>query len=187
MQGLPLHLLPNLLTAARLLLSLPIILLILGERFAPALWLCLVAGLTDALDGSLARRCGWVSRLGALLDPLADKLLLVGSSLALAWVGVLPWWLCLMMIGRDLLILGGAASFRLLVGSLDIRPTWSGKLCTVAQIVLVLALLLGEGLLPEFTLLHVPLLAVTAVLTLLSGADYVWRWSRYYRQARQGA
>lgn len=187
MQGLPLHQLPNLLTVARLLLSLPLSLLLLGERYSAAFVLCLLAGVSDALDGFLARRFGWTSRLGSMLDPLADKLLLVSSTLSLALVGVLPWWLCALIVLRDLVILLGAGCYRLLVGRLVFRPTWLGKCCTVGQIVLLLVLMLEQQLLPAFAVLREPLLLVVAALTLASGAHYVWRWTLNFQRARQGA
>ena len=90
--------LPNLLTLLRLLLTLPIAWLLLSERFAAALWLFAVAGASDALDGFLARRFGWVSRVGSVLDPLADKLLLVTSYVCLGLSQVLPWWLTLLVL-----------------------------------------------------------------------------------------
>lgn len=187
MQGLPLHQIPNLLTLMRLLLSVPISLLLLGERYSPALLLFFLAGLSDALDGFLARRFAWTSRLGSMLDPLADKLLLVTAYLCLALVQVLPWWLTALVLLRDLLILGGALCYRLLVGNLQLRPSWLGKASTVVQIVLVIAVLLELGPLPAFALVHGPLVLLVAALALASGAHYVWHWSRNFRLARQGA
>ena len=135
--------LPNLLTLLRLLLTLPIAWLLLSERFAAALWLFAVAGASDALDGFLARRFGWVSRVGSVLDPLADKLLLVTSYVCLGLSQVLPWWLTLLVLLRDALIVGGALVYRVLVGALQMRPSLLGKASTLAQIILVLAVLLG--------------------------------------------
>lgn len=180
------HRLPNLLTLMRLLLSIPISLLLLGERFAPALLLFFIAGVSDALDGFLARRFGWFSRLGAMLDPLADKLLLVTAYLCLAWVEQLPWWLTLLVFARDLLIMLGAAAYRLLAGPLQWRPSLLGKCSTVAQIVLVLALLLELSLLPAFALVREALVALVALLALASATHYVWLWSGKFIQARQG-
>jgi cardiolipin synthase len=186
-QGLPLHQIPNLLTLMRLLLSLPISLLLLSERFSPALLLFVVAGVSDALDGFLARRFAWTSRLGSMLDPLADKLLLVTAYVCLTLVQVLPCWLMLLVLLRDMLILFGATCYRLLVGRLEFRPTWLGKCSTVTQIVLVVAVLLELGVMPAFAVVREPLITLVAALTLASGTHYVWRWSRNYRLARQGA
>ena len=187
MQGLPWHQIPNLLTLTRLLLSLPISCMLLGERYSAALLLFVIAGVSDALDGFLARRFAWTSRLGSMLDPLADKLLLVTAYLCLSLVQVLPWWLTLLVLARDLLIVLGAVCYRLLVGRLDFRPSWLGKCSSVAQIVLVIALLLELGVLPAFALVREPLILLVAALTLASGAHYVWRWSCNFRLARQGA
>lgn len=186
MQGLPLHQIPNLLTLMRLLLSLPISLLLLGERYSPALLLFVVAGVSDALDGFLARRFAWTSRLGSMLDPLADKLLLVTAYLCLTLVQVLPGWLMLLVLLRDVLILLGATCYRLLVGRLEFRPTWLGKCSTVAQIVLIVAVLLELGVMPAFAVVREPLIALVAALAFASGMHYVWRWSCNYRLARQG-
>jgi len=186
-QGLPWHQIPNLLTVARMLLSLPITFMLLGERYSPALLLFAVAGISDALDGFLARRFAWISRLGSMLDPLADKLLLVTAYLCLTLVQVLPWWLTLLILLRDLLILIGAACYRLLVGRLEFRPSWLGKCSTVAQIILIIAVLLELSLLPAFALVREPLVLLVAALALASGAHYVWRWSLNFRLARQGA
>ena len=178
--------LPNLLTLLRLLLTLPIAWLLLSERFAAALWLFAVAGASDALDGFLARRFGWVSRVGSVLDPLADKLLLVTSYVCLGLSQVLPWWLPLLVLLRDALIVGGALVYRVLVGALQMRPSLLGKASTLAQIILVLAVLLELSWLPGFAEVR-PLLIVTVLLlTLCSGLHYVWAWTRLYRRQRKG-
>lgn len=178
--------LPNILTLLRLLLTLPIALLLLAERHGQALALFAVAGLSDALDGFLARRFGWVSRLGSILDPLADKLLLVTSYLCLTATQILPLWLTLAVLARDALIVVGAALYRWLAGPFEFRPSLLGKLSTVLQIVLVLVVLLELSLLPGFAEVRAPLIYAVLVLALASGGHYVWSWSRKYRQ-RQGS
>ncbi|WP_028238499.1 CDP-alcohol phosphatidyltransferase family protein [Stutzerimonas azotifigens] len=174
--------LPNLLTCLRLALVLPVAWLLLRQQYPQALWLFLLAGLSDALDGLLARRFGWTSRLGAWLDPIADKLLLVISYVCLTLNGLVPVWLTAVLLLRDLVIVGGAGAFRYRVGALDIRPTWLGKCSTVLQIVLVLALLLETSLLPGMGPANHVLLPLVALLTLSSGAHYVWQWTTLYRR-----
>ena len=176
--------LPNLLTVLRLLLTIPIAWLLLAERHGQALGLFAVAGFTDALDGFLARRFKWITRLGSILDPIADKLLLVTSYLCLSLTSVLPWWLTAVVLLRDLLIVSGASLFRYLVGPLQFRPTWLGKLSTLLQIVLVLAVLLELSILPAFAEVRPALVITVLLLAVLSGGHYVWVWGRKYRSAR---
>ncbi len=115
--------LPNLLTCLRLALVLPVAWLLLRQQYPQALWLFLLAGLSDALDGLLARRFGWTSRLGAWLDPIADKLLLVISYVCLTLNGLVPVWLTAVLLLRDLVIVGGAGAFAIAsVRSTSVRP-----------------------------------------------------------------
>jgi cardiolipin synthase len=124
--------------------------------------------------------------VGSVLDPLADKLLLVTSYVCLGLSQVLPWWLTLLVLLRDALIVGGALLYRVLVGALQMRPSLLGKASTLAQIILVLAVLLELSWLPGFAEVR-PLLIVTVLLlTLCSGLHYVWAWTRLYRRQRKG-
>ncbi|HLA30363.1 MAG TPA: CDP-alcohol phosphatidyltransferase family protein [Pseudomonas sp.] len=179
--------LPNLLTVLRLLLMVPIALLLLAERHGLALVLFVLAGLSDALDGFLARHYGWTSRLGSILDPIADKLLLSISYICLAVTLVLPWWLAVVVILRDALIVGGASLYRALVGPFDFSPSWLGKLSTLLQLVLITAVLLELSVLPAFAELRWPLIALVLLTSLVSGAHYVWVWTRKFRSTRMKA
>ncbi|GAB4261194.1 MULTISPECIES: CDP-alcohol phosphatidyltransferase family protein [Deferrisoma] len=139
--------LPNALTASRIVLVPFLLWLLAEERYGASLVLCAVAGVTDALDGFLARRWNQVTRLGAVLDPIADKVLVVGSVVVLAGQGRVPAWLAGLVVGRDALILGGAVVYRAVTGELEIRPTLLSKVNTFLQIVvLVAAILDGAGL-----------------------------------------
>ncbi len=169
---------PNLISIARILLSLPVAYLLLEERFSEALLLFFIAGVSDALDGFLAKRFGWHSRLGSILDPLADKMLLVTSYLCLAWVEVIPLWLLLMVFGRDLIIIIGGLAFHWLIGRFEMAPTWISKINTALQIALVLALVLSNGLYPLPGGLLTWLVYGVSVTTVLSGLDYIWTWGR---------
>lgn len=167
--------LPNTLTVARLLLALPIALTVAWGHFFSSLILAILAGVSDALDGFLARRFHWQSRFGAVLDPLADKLLLIGCFVALSWVGAVPLELTLIVLARDILIVGGALLWRWRIGVLYIRPSMLSKLNTTAQILyvlVVLALLVTQ----RHQSLIGPDWAVGA-LTVASGVDYILRWS----------
>jgi cardiolipin synthase len=175
--------LPNLLSALRLLLALPVALAIGYRDYPTALVLAALAALSDALDGFLARRFRWQSRLGATLDPLADKLLLVGCFIALTYVGAVPLELTLLVLARDVVIVAGALAWRVLLGPLTARPSLLSKLNTLAQIGFVLAVLLtlvwSQAMPPP---LRGPAWAVGA-LTVASGIDYVLRWGVRARRA----
>ena len=113
-----------------------------GDRFRLALLLILTAGLTDALDGYLARRFQWTSRLGSILDPIADKLLVFATYVTLAWLGHVPVWLTVLIVGRDVVIMTGATAYHYVVGVFDMTPTLLSKANSAFQIlfaVLVLA------------------------------------------------
>lgn len=167
---------PNLITALRILLVAPFLWLLLEERYGPALALFLIAGVSDALDGFLAKYYGWTSELGGLLDPIADKLLLLGAILALGWLNELPAWLVALVIGRDLVIVSGALAYHLLVERLRAAPLLISKLNTLTQLVLVCAIIVHYGLMPLPEAGLNTLIYLTALTTVWSGATYVWRW-----------
>jgi len=167
---------PNLITVVRLLLVPPIVVSLLRADYGLALLLFVAAGLSDALDGFLAKTFNWTSRLGGLLDPIADKLLLVSCYLALTWQGLIPVWLTALVIGRDLVILIGAIVYNAVVERLEAAPSVISKINTLSQLVLVVAVLFNYGaqLLPAGWL-DILFHGVFAT-TLLSGVDYVWTW-----------
>ncbi|HXH03086.1 MAG TPA: CDP-alcohol phosphatidyltransferase family protein [Candidatus Competibacteraceae bacterium] len=173
----PRHL-PNLISLLRILLVVPSLWLLLRQRYDATLALVVVAALSDGLDGFLARRYGWSSRLGGILDPLADKLLLIGLFLVLGWLGELPWWLVLLALGRDLLIMGGALAYHLLIAPLQAQPLLISKCNTLLQMLLVLSVLVHHALLPLPPALRVALELATAVTLVWSGAAYVILWGR---------
>jgi cardiolipin synthase len=152
--------------------------MLLEQRFDIALLLFVVSGISDGLDGFLAKRFAWQSSLGGLLDPLADKFLLVSSLLALGWLGLIPWWLVAIAILRDLAIVTGATIYHLRIKHLEAEPSLISKVNTVVQIVLVIAVVLDQALIVLPALVISGLIWVTLATTLLSGFDYVWVWSR---------
>lgn len=169
--------LPNAITATRILLALPLYWMLRESRFDIALAIAAVAGISDGLDGWLAKRYGWVSRLGAMLDPLADKLLLFACFLGLGAGGHLPLWLVALVIGRDAVIVAGALAYRALIGPFEAAPSRLSKLTTFLQIVLVLWVLSGEVGLPLPGAGQTVLVAAVALVTAASGALYVVVWS----------
>ncbi len=172
---------PNAITLARLCLVPAVVWLVLRERLAAAAWLFACAGLSDAVDGWLARRRG-PSALGAVLDPVADKVLLVSLYIALAAIRVLPDWLAILVVFRDLVIVGGVLALAFLGHAVPIRPLRVSKLNTVLQILLVLLVLLqavygsGAGGLNSFA--TTVLVWLVAATTLASGAAYVRQRAR---------
>ncbi len=187
MQAL-LQLLPNCLTALRLLLALPMGFFILREQFGAALVVVFLAGLTDAVDGYLARRLQAFTPLGAALDPIADKLLITVAFLSTASLGLIPWWLAGVVITRDLVILGGACCYRLLFGRLDYQPTVLSKASLFVQIVFCL-LVLARQVVPAIPAgLISPMQWLVVLLAVTSGLHYVLQWSararREYRETR---
>ena len=174
----PLWLIPNMITLARLL-AVPItIYLILQDQYQPAFWLFVAAGISDAVDGFLAKRLNVVSEIGAYLDPLADKVLLVGIYVTLGRVDHLAIWLVILVVSRDVLIIGGAILFQTLTQSLKMEPLYISKVNTTAQISLA-AVVLGElGFDIVLGFVSEALVYIVVATTLLSGAAYVIKWGR---------
>lgn len=169
---------PNLISILRIFLSVPVVWMLLVHEFGAALVLFAIAGISDGLDGFLAKRFGWKSQLGGLLDPLADKVLLVSSYLSLALIGIVPVWLVLLVILRDLVIVTGALVYHFRVTELEAEPSMISKTNTVAQIVLVLSVVLDRGLMSLPDLFITAMIWLVVLTTLASGINYVWVWSR---------
>lgn len=169
---------PNIISLLRIALVIPVVYLLLERQFSYALVLFFIAGISDGLDGYLAKRNNWISRLGSILDPLADKLLLVFSYLALGWLGEIPMWLVIAVMVRDVIIVVGAIAYHELIGKYDMTPTWMSKTNTFFQILLILVVVfsLGAYALPD--LFIEALIYIVAVTTLVSGINYVWVWGR---------
>jgi cardiolipin synthase len=175
--------LPNAISILRVLLVAPIGWLLWHEKWPSALALVAVAGVSDGLDGFLARHYGWQSRLGGTLDAVADKLLLIACFVILAWRQQAPPWLAMIVCGRDLVIAAGALGWRVLIGPIEPQPSLLSKTCTLAQIIYLLTVLLA--------LVHWPALRssalawLVAALCVASGMDYVIRWSHRAWRARR--
>ena len=181
-------LLPDVLTLLRLF-SAPVLgWLILRSRFLEALVLIAVAGITDWLDGFTARRLGSSGRAGVVLDPLADKVLLATSIVVLTIAGLIPTWLLMLVLGRDLVIVIGALCLRLLRGRHKFLPSMLGKISTFFQIMLVLHVLLYAVFANElFFVLKSAAVVLTTMFTGLSGVDYVRRGWVIARTRREEA
>ncbi len=168
--------LPNLITLSRLALAPVLILLLKDREYTAALAVFLLAGLSDALDGLVAKRLHLTTQLGAVLDPLADKILLVSSYVMLSVLGQVPFWLMLTVVFRDLLIVGGYLVYTTLFGAVQMRPSRLSKLNTLAQISLVIVILAQGAFGWKYPLLTKMLLYAVFVTTVASGVHYLWTW-----------
>ncbi|MFQ5470326.1 MAG: CDP-alcohol phosphatidyltransferase family protein [Gammaproteobacteria bacterium] len=167
---------PNIITIIRIGLVVPVVVALLYEQFTIALILFAVAGISDGLDGYLAKHYNWRSRLGSILDPFADKLLLVSTYIALAWIALLPTWLVTAVIARDLLIALGALAYHFLIGQYEMTPSMISKINTFAQIMLGIAIVFSMSVLPLPELALNVLVYFVFASTVLSGLDYIWIW-----------
>ncbi|MFZ1624842.1 MAG: CDP-alcohol phosphatidyltransferase family protein [Gammaproteobacteria bacterium] len=168
---------PNLICVVRIILVWPIVVALLDGRYGLALVLILVAGASDGLDGFLAKHFNWQSRMGGLLDPLADKLLLVSVFVALSMTGLVPLWLTAVVISRDLIIVSGGVVYQWLVEPVQPEPSVASKLNTGIQLLYALAVISHRtsGIpAPEFLIIAGAAVFVTSTV---SGLDYVVRWS----------
>lgn len=169
---------PNIISALRLIAVIPVVYLMLSDEFGWALLLFAIAGASDGLDGFLAKHYGWQSQLGGILDPLADKTLLVCCFLVLGSLGLIPLWLVLAVIFRDLVIVGGAVLYHYGVEEVEAAPILVSKLNTFLQILLLVAVLTHAGLYPLPTGLLTTLIWACFATVLVSGLQYVWIWGR---------
>ena len=175
--------LPNAISLMRIALVTPILILLLDGQFGWALALFCVAGFSDGLDGYLAMRFGWSTRLGGLLDPTADKLLVAGLFITMAWIDLIPVWLAAIVILRDVVIVGGAIAYNFIVKPVPGEPSRISKLNTALQMLFIVFVLSHAGFNWPDKITITVLGASILVTVVISGVDYVWSWSR---RARKG-
>jgi cardiolipin synthase len=185
---------PNFLTVIRMVLVPVFVIALYYQRFAFALAIFVGAGLTDGLDGMLARRFNQKSQLGTILDPIADKLLLVTAFVTLSLPGIIskttlplphnnlhlpvPFWVTTAVISRDVFIIVGAAAINIVTGFRNFRPSWLGKANTVVQIVAIILILLATHL-PVMRGYLLPTVYMTVfAFAVLSGAHYIFHAAR---------
>lgn len=170
--------LPNLICLARIALIWPILAALAVHAYGTAAVCFAIAGVSDLLDGGLAKRFGWTSELGKWLDPIADKCLLVTVFVVAAWAGLVPRWLTAVVVARDVMIALGALTYLAWLGPIEGHPTLASKLNTLVQ----LAYLLGVLMFKAIGFPPVGLLLIGAWITLassvLSGLGYVIEYSR---------
>jgi cardiolipin synthase len=181
------HHLPNALTVLRFLLIPLLIVLLLQRRYELAFALFAVSALSDLADGVLARRWNARTRFGAIADPAADKLTMLAVTLALASQHLLPGWLAVAIVARDLLIVGGAVAYHAVIGRVEVAPSLISKLNTVLEFVALSAVLADAAGVIEVSSLLQPLFVLLLATIVASGGHYVWVWGRRALGARRGA
>ena len=175
---------PNAISLMRIFLIAPIIYLFISNEFGWALALFVIAGLSDGVDGYIAKKYDWDTRLGAFLDPAGDKLLVAWSFGTLAWLGHIPVWLAVIVIGRDVIIVAGSFMYHYLVTRLEGDPTFISKLNTGLEFAFLIFVMsrAGFGWPDQITVTIVG--AAVLVTVVISGYDYVAGWVRGARAHR---
>lgn len=168
--------LPNVITCLRILLVIPIIIAIFHDNYQLACYLFIVAGISDALDGFIARQFNCVSRFGSIADPVADKILLTSCFIVLAINGAIACWLPILIILRDLWVIAGAVSYHYLISHYKMAPSLYSKISTFLQILLLFLTLVNRGI----TALNPSVLQIiaglTAIACVLSAIHYTSVW-----------
>lgn len=177
------HYLPNLITLLRVVLLIPLTYFLLIKSYHTAVILFFIAGFSDALDGFLAKYFSWVSRFGAIMDPLADKALLFVTMLILTIHGYINWWLFGLVVFRDVYIILGAYYYHKKIGPYEMQPSGLSKLNTFVQLLLVTSLLVSLSYLMIPNIYIQALIILTYLTTITSGIHYTWVWGRKFHQS----
>lgn len=166
---------PNLITITRMFALLPLVWLMWHKEYKSALLVAVIAGASDGLDGFLAKKYNWQGWLGGILDPLADKLMMLCCYSVFVLQGVIPAWLYLMVVARDVIIVTGASYYHFRIGKIEhAQPSFISKANTALQILLILVLLISLSGLWGLSTLYWPLMMAVAIFTGLSGLHYIW-------------
>ena len=175
---------PNLITLGRIFAVPVLVWLVLIQKFDLAFWLFILAGISDGLDGYLAKKMNAYTRIGAFLDPIADKFMLVSIFVILGVQGFLPIWLVIMGVFRDVGIVVGASLLEVVTHKLEMAPNFSSKINTTVQIILAAFVLGIQGLEVVHMDVFVDVLVYgTALTTMWSGAIYLYQWGNTIAQA----
>lgn len=186
---------PNMLTVFRMVLIPVFVTMLFYQRFTLALAVFVCAGLTDGLDGLLARRFDQRSQLGTVLDPIADKLMMVTAFIVLSMRGIfpppvpshlpVPFWVTITVISRDVFIIVGAAAINIMTGFRGFRPSWLGKVNTTVQIGAIAAIMFAASV-PYYTGYYLPTVYATVfIFAVLSGLHYVFFASKLLNEERR--
>lgn len=169
--------LANRLTILRILMTPVIVVLLMYRQMRAALALFVLAGITDGLDGLVARSWKQKTTLGMVLDPVADKVLLASTLVTLTLLKELPRWFTIIVVSRDVLLIGGSVILYMFLGKIGVPPSWMGKTTTGMQLVTILTAML-DNFYPALRTAILPLAVVTLALTIASGLDYIYRGAR---------
>lgn len=170
---------PNALTLLRLVLIAPFLVFLYQQEYRSAFYIFILAGFTDGLDGWLARNFHWQSAFGSFMDPVADKLLIASSFIALALIGRIPWWLVMLVFLRDITIsIGVLAWLWLIKRKPDFKPTCLSKINTVLQLSLVILCLFEMAFFKITPNILESLTILTTTTTIGSYIDYAWTWGK---------
>ena len=164
---------PNIISVLRILLVVPIAMALKDQRLALCIGLFSLAAISDVADGFLAKRFGWQSELGGMLDPIADKLLLVTVFIVLNFLKLVPLWLMATVVARDVIIVSGAAAYRMVIGALTAHPSFVSKINTLTQAAFILAVVSRAKFSLPPDLLVTWLGALVFATVIVSGMDYV--------------
>lgn len=168
---------PNIITGARIAAVPCLIWLLLNQQYERSLILVFLMGVSDGLDGFLARWYHWKTTLGSYLDPIADKIMLLSVFITFAVLGWVPWWLAGIVVARDVILLAGAVFYHLSTRQLKMEPLMISKINTFMQIVFAVSLIYTQ-IWPIHTQILNVLMTIVACTTLASGSQYVIEWSR---------
>jgi cardiolipin synthase (CMP-forming) len=177
---------PNLITLGRILLVPIVVWAIASGRMQLAFLLFLAAAISDGVDGFLAKRFGMKTELGAYLDPLADKILIVSIYVTLGITGVIPLWVVILVVSRDFMIVGAIILSWLVNMPVQIKPHTVSKLNTAAQIIYACLVLASHGFQFDIELLLTLVMALVAILTTVSVVLYLAQWVRHINSAESG-
>lgn len=178
--------LPNAITILRVLL-IPVLAWLLMERNYAGAFACFVAAaVSDFADGVIARRFQLVTEFGARLDPVADKLTMLVATVMLAVLGLVPEWLAAAIVLRDVVIVSGAVAYHMVVGRVDIAPTWLSKLNTALEFAVLTLVLAGAASAADFGAVMPWAFMLVFVTVVASGVQYVWVWGRKARAHARG-
>jgi cardiolipin synthase (CMP-forming) len=169
---------PNIISVIRILLVAPIVVALARHNFALTTFLFAVAAVSDAVDGFLAKRFGWQSELGGVLDAIADKVLLVTVLIALSVLELVPMWLMVAAVARDVIIVSGAAAYRIFVGPLTAHPSVASKINTLCQAAYILAVIARAEFSVPPAWVTTSLGALVFATVVISGLDYVMVYGR---------
>lgn len=169
---------PNAITVARLILVPVTAYFLIVGAYGVALIVFLAAAVTDLIDGFIARTFRLTSTLGATLDPIADKLNMFVATVLLAWQGLMPIWLAIAIIARDIVIVGGALAYRLALGHVEMTPTTLSKVNTFIEFTALLLVMATAAEVIDIGAWLSTVFLVVLATVLASGAQYVWVWGR---------